>query len=95
MNLATLRQHKQSIEALAERHGVTELRVFGSTATGTARPDSDLDVLVRLAPGRSLLDRAAFKADLQELLGISVDVAHPDTLHPLIRAEVQQQAQTL
>lgn len=95
MNLTTLRSHRQAIEAIAGRCGVTELKVFGSTATGTARPDSDLDVLVRLAPGRSLLDRAAFKAELQELLGVNVDVAHPDTLHPLIRAQVQAEAQAI
>lgn len=95
MNLAALRRHRQAIEAIAERHGVTELKIFGSTATGKAGPDSDLDVLVRLAPGRSLLDRAAFRADLQDFLGVDVDVAHPDTLHPLIRAQVQAEAQAL
>lgn len=95
MNIAALRRHRQAIKAIAERHGVTELKVFGSTATGKAGPDSDLDVLVRLAPGRSLLDRAAFRAELQDCLGIDVDVAHPDTLHPLIRAQVLAEAQAL
>jgi len=95
MKLSAVRAHRQAIQALARRHGVTEVRVFGSTARGEAGPHSDLDLLVRLEPGRSLLDRAAFKADLEELLHVPVDVANPDTLHPLIRAQVQGEAQAL
>jgi uncharacterized protein len=95
MNLRTVRTYKQAIAAIARRHGVAEVQVFGSTAREAAGPESDLDLLVRLKPGRSLLDRAAFKADVQELLGVRVDVANPDTLHPLIRDRVQSEAQTL
>ncbi len=80
---------------MSRRHGVREVRVFGSTVRGDAGPTSDLDLLVRLEPGRSLLDRAAFKTDLEDLLGIPVDVANPDTLHPLIRDRVQREAQVL
>lgn len=95
MNLQTVRSYREAITALARRHGVAEVRVFGSTARDAAGPGSDLDLLVRLEPGRSLLDRAAFKADVQELLGVKVDIANPDTLHPLIRDRVQHEARSL
>lgn len=95
MNLQTVRTYRQAIAAIARRHGVAEVRVFGSAAREAAGQDSDLDLLVRLEPGRSLLDRAAFRADVQDLLGVKVDVANPDTLHPLIRERVQREAQAL
>ncbi|MHA0033842.1 nucleotidyltransferase family protein [Deinococcus sp. PESE-13] len=95
MDMQALRGHRQAIDALARRHGVADLRVFGSTVRGTASPQSDLDLLVRLETGRSLLDRAAFRADLQDLLGLTVDVVNPATLHPLIRDRIQREAQPL
>lgn len=95
MNLQMVRAYRQAIADRAIRHGVTEVRVFGSTARDTAGPDSDLDLLARLEPGRSLLDRAAFWAEVQEQLGVKVDVANPNTLHPLIRDQVQREAQAL
>lgn len=95
MDMRTLQTYRQEIDALSRRHGVSQLRVFGSTVKGQTGLDSDLDLLVSLEPGRSLLDRAAFKADLQDLLGIKVDAVNPATLHPLIREQVQQEAQPL
>lgn len=92
MNLAALRAQRAAVQALARRHGVTEVRVFGSTVRGEASPHSDVDLRVRLEAGRSLLDRAAFKSDLEHLLGVPVDVANPDTLHPLIRARIPHEA---
>ncbi|PNY81050.1 nucleotidyltransferase family protein [Deinococcus koreensis] len=95
MELSGIRAHRYALQALARKHGVAEVQIFGSTARGETGPDSDLDLLVRLEAGRSLLDRAAFKVEVEELLGVSVDVANPDTLHPLIRERVQREAQPL
>ena len=95
MNMQAVRAQRQAIAALARRHGVAEVRVFGSTARDMAGETSDLDLLVRLEPGRSLLDRAAFRADIEALLGVRVDVANPATLHPLIREQVQREAQAI
>jgi len=50
------------------------VRVFGSLARGEAGPDSDIDILVKRDPGRSLLDIVAIKQDLEDLLGCEVDV---------------------
>ena len=68
------------------------MRVFGSVARGEATPDSDIDFLVELEPGRNLLDRIALIQDLEELLNRKVDVAKPSNLHELIREKVVSEA---
>jgi hypothetical protein len=69
-----IRKKRTRILAIAGRHGATNLRVFGSVARGDAGPESDLDLLVELEPGRSLLDHIALIQDLEEALGCKVDV---------------------
>lgn len=56
----------EDIKALASRFGARNLRVFGSRATGRARPDSDLDLLVELEPGRDLFDLIELKHALED-----------------------------
>ena len=68
------------------------MRVFGSRARGEARPDSDLDVLVTLTPGHSLLDLVAIKQDLEDLLGCAVDVVTEASISPYIRDNVLKEA---
>ncbi len=81
-----------AIREVAERHGATHVRVFGSFVRGIQRPDSDLDLLVDLEPGRSLLDLIAIKQDLEDLLGRRVDVATTRSLSPYIRDAVLKEA---
>ncbi|HWZ58805.1 MAG TPA: nucleotidyltransferase domain-containing protein, partial [Gemmatimonadaceae bacterium] len=50
------------------------VRVFGSVARGTERPDSDIDLLVHMQPRRSLLDMGGLLMDLRDLLGVEVDL---------------------
>jgi len=69
-----LRRRRDDITAAARRRGLSDVRVFGSVARGDARTDSDLDVLVNVEPGRSMLDVGAFQEDLRELLGMEVHV---------------------
>jgi predicted nucleotidyltransferase len=64
MSIEAVRQHRQQILELAARHGARDLSVFGSVAGGDARPDSDIDLLVDMEPGRTLLDVIAFEQDL-------------------------------
>ena len=67
MSLEALRAHRRTILELAERHGARNLRVFGSTVRGDARPDSDLDILVEVERGRTLLGVIARDQDLAGL----------------------------
>jgi predicted nucleotidyltransferase len=69
-----LKSRRDEILAIAERHGASNVRVFGSVARGEASPDSDVDFLVDLEPGRTLLDHGQLQADLENLLGCHVDV---------------------
>ncbi len=69
-----LRDKRLEILAVAQRHGARNVRVFGSAARGEERPDSDVDLLVDLEPGRTLLDHVALWQDLEELLGRRVDI---------------------
>jgi len=90
--LEDLRHQRQSILAAVARRGAQDLRVFGSVAAGTATPGSDVDFLARFEPDRSLLDLGGLKADLEELLGCSVDVVSEAGLRPDFRASVLRQA---
>jgi len=87
-----LRAHRDGILAVARRHGATGVRVFGSRARGTGEETSDVDLLVDLEPGRSLLDLAAVTVELRELLGRRVDVVTERGLRPRIREEVLRDA---
>lgn len=77
---------------LAAKHGARQVRIFGSVARGEARPESDVDFLIDLAPGRSLLDHAALVLDLEQLLGCEVDVVTERGLRPRIREQVLKEA---
>ena len=86
------RKEAESIREIAEEHGATRIRIFGSLARGTARPESDLDLLVDLQPGRDLLDLIAIKQDLEERLGRRVDVVTERSLSPYLRDQVLKEA---
>jgi len=94
MNTA-IRDHRDEILRLARAHGAHNLRLFGSAARGDDRPDSDLDLLVEMEPGRSLVDHVALKQDLEELLGHDVDVVTEQSLHPRLRDRVLREAVSL
>jgi len=84
------------LAAVCEKYGIAELLVFGSVARGNARPDSDLDVLYTLRPGRRLgWDIEQLADDLAELFGRPVDLVSRRGLHPLLRQEVLAEARPL
>ncbi len=68
------------------------VRIFGSVARGEEDTGSDVDILVEMEPGRSLLDRAALLVHLRELLRCDVDVATEKSLRPRVREEVLREA---
>ncbi|MGQ0601709.1 MAG: nucleotidyltransferase family protein [Anaerolineales bacterium] len=87
-----LKTKRAEILRIAARHGARNVRVFGSTARGQARPNSDLDLLVEFEPGRTLLDHIGLIQELEETLGCKVDVVTEQALHRQIRAQVMAQA---
>ena len=87
-----LRRHRGRLLDAARARGVRKVRVFGSLARGDAGPASDVDLLVELAPGRTLLDLVGFRREAEGILGHSVDVATADMLKERIRAEVLAEA---
>lgn len=93
MTLDELRTRKRdAVLAIAARHGVTSIRVFGSFARGEARPDSDLDLLIEAGPIRTPFFPGGLLMDLEEELGRKVDLATPASLHPLIRDRILGEA---
>ena len=84
-----------TIREVAARHGATHIRIFGSFARGEQRRGSDLDLLVKLEQGRSLLDLVAIKQDLEDLLGEAVDVSTESSISPYIRDAVLKEAVAL
>jgi len=93
MGIAELLQNKrEEILRLAGRHGVRDVRVFGSVARSEAGVESDIDFLVRLDPGVTLLEHAALVRELQALLGRKVDVISEQGLRPRIREQVLAEA---
>ncbi|MGB7874310.1 MAG: nucleotidyltransferase family protein [Anaerolineales bacterium] len=90
-----LKKHRKEILELASKHGATKIRVFGSVARGDAHPDSDIDFLVNLEAGRSLMDLARLLRELQTLLGREVDVVTEAGLRSRIRPQVLKDAREI
>lgn len=81
---------------VCEQYGMAELSVFGSVARGEARPESDLDLLYVLAPGRHLgFSINRLEDELSELFGRSVDLVSKAALHRAMRDEVLAEAREL
>jgi len=89
---ADITTHRDEIIRLSARHGAHHVRVFGSVARREAKSDSDLDLLVQLEPGRTLLDLVAIKQDMEDLLGRKVDVVTEASLSPYFRDQVLAEA---
>lgn len=86
---------REQILAVARRYGARNVRVFGSVARGEARADSDIDLLVDMEPGRSLLDLAGLVVDLRDMLGRKVDVVTESGLYWLLRQRILAEARPL
>jgi len=93
MTLQELRRtSRDSVLRLAAKHGAYNVRVFGSIARGDSSPQSDVDFLVDLEPGRTLSDLGGLLMDLQEVLGAPVDVATVGGLRARVRERVLAEA---
>lgn len=90
-----IERHRADLLSLAQRRGVSQVRVFGSMRRGDADDDSDVDLLVTLRPGVSALALGGLLMDAQELLGRPVDVVTESSLHPALRDRVLAEAEAL
>jgi uncharacterized protein len=95
MSFDDLKRQRNVILAIAQRYGAHNVRVFGSVARGEAGSTSDVDFLVDLEASRSLFDLGGLLHDLQQLLGVEVDVVTANSLHWYIREQVLSEAKSL
>lgn len=95
--MTALTMESDRIADVCRRHGVCELSIFGSTARGDARPDSDIDLLVEFDPSARVgfLALARLTHELEELFKRKVDVVTKCGLHPRIRDAVLAEAEVL
>lgn len=92
VTVAELRTRSAELMRIGERYGISNIRVFGSVARGEAGSDSDLDLLVDVAPGRGYFDMAGFALDVEQLLGVYTEVATVAGLKARIRDRVTAEA---
>ena len=93
MNVRELIQsRRREVLAVAARHGARDLRVFGSAARGEDDESSDVDIIVSMERGRSLLDLMALGDELEELLGRPVDVITDNGVSPCLRDHIRAEA---
>jgi uncharacterized protein len=92
---ARLSFDRDAVSALCRRRHIRRLSLFGSALKGTARADSDIDLLVEFVPGREpgLLGLAEIEAELSKLLGRSVDLRTAQDLSEHFRDEVLRTAE--
>jgi uncharacterized protein len=88
-------RQRDTVRAIAAKHGATNLRLFGSAIRGDERPDSDIDLLVDLAENRGFRDYLALVEELESLLGRRVEVIIARSLSPQFRPYVEGEARPL
>jgi len=95
VSIDELRSRRSEILSLAARHGARNIRVFGSVVRRDEHADSDIDLLVEVEPGRSLLDVIGLEQDLSELLGREVEVLTDGGLSPYLQQQILSEAASL
>lgn len=96
MNRQRLVQRKRKeIRRIARKHGAIEIRVFGSVARGDDSEESDIDFLVELEEGRSLLDLGGMLMELREELEVDVDLTTTSSLPDEVKERVLQDSSSL
>jgi len=90
-----LRKKRAEIIEITSRRGARNVRIFGSVSRGLADAESDIDIVVDMEPGRSLMDLGGLWWELNALLGVKVDVVTEKGLRPRIRERVLREAVSL
>lgn len=87
-----LKAKRHDILQLAAQHGAHHVRVFGSVARGKAGPTSDIDLLVQMDQGRSLLDLIELSQELESVLQCKVDILTDEGLSPYLKERIHAEA---
>ena len=88
-----LERHRAAVRAAVSRYRAANPRVFGSALERRDAEDSDLDLLVDALPGATLFDLGGLQVELEEILGVPVDLLTPADLPSKFRDEVLARAQ--
>lgn len=92
---AALEANREAVRAAVSRRKAANPRVFGSVLRGEDEDGSDIDILVDALPGATLLDLGGLMMDLEQILGVRVDVLTPAELPHQFRAEVLAEAEPI
>jgi uncharacterized protein len=90
-----MRRQRHSVLAIAARHGVSRVRLFGSVARGEERHDSDIDLLIDLDDDRGFGDYLGFVEDIERLFGRRVEAVLNRSLSPHFRPFIEAEAEAL
>ncbi len=85
-------EKRTEIQKIAAKYGANNIRIFGSVARGDAKENSDIDFLMDIEAGHSLLHRISLIQELEDLLNCKVDVAKPQLLHETIKEQVLKES---
>jgi len=91
-HLELIKLKRNEILSIAQKHGATNLKLFGSVARGEDLPESDIDFLVETLPKRSPFFPAGLMVELEDILGCKVDIVVKEALHEYIRETVLKEA---
>jgi len=86
---------KQTVLPILRSYSVTQAAVFGSLVTGRSRPDSDVDILVRISDDLGLLDFVGPRLDLEQALNRPIDLVEYDTIRPSLREQILQEQEAI
>ncbi|MBV9845753.1 MAG: nucleotidyltransferase domain-containing protein [Kutzneria sp.] len=92
VTLEEVRAHRDEIYRIAERYGVSNIRVFGSVARGEADDDSDLDLLIDVERGHGYFDVSGFALSVEDLLNVFTQVATPNGIKARMRERILSEA---
>lgn len=85
-----LNKIKNKILPVLKKHSVLKSSLFGSFVRGDAKQDSDIDILVQLPSGSSLLDLVGLKMELVKKMGRKVDILTFNSISPLLEKEIKK-----
>jgi len=86
---------KRILVKVLKKEGVIKASLFGSVARGDDRENSDIDIIVQFKEGKSLLDLAGLKVELEELFHRKVDVITFNSIHPLLKEYIEKEQEEL